>query len=469
MDERNLPLGRNIKIGFFHLGSGMADVLSTGIWNRIMISDLGFAATPIGLLVSLRYFLAPLGIWAGRVSDRRTIFGMRRLFWIWLGRGMMVASIFLLGFQTARLAGGQAATAVVWLILALALLLFSLGNAISGSTFLALIYDRASESQRGRAVGVVWTFLLLGFTIAGIFFGALLPSEQTPIQDLLIIAPSGYFDDGPAYTPQVLQSLFLVTGLLLGSLWFFSLLGEEKRHQFVSTEDDSDSSLKDDLKLVWRSPPMRFFAFYLSLSMIFAFSQDLILEPFAADVFDMDAKHTTRFAAYWGSMSILGTLLFLALSRRVKFLTNTNMSIIGVGFLIITFALFSVSALMEIRGIVTPGLILLGLGLGFWNVGTLGLMMDMSPFGRAGTFLGFWTLVVTVARGVGVSGGGIVRDVTLQLSDSITMSYGAVFVLGTLGLCLALYALTQVHVDRLQPEQAQGVDAQAVFAGALDA
>ncbi len=464
MDERNFPIERNIKIAFFHLGSGMADVLSTGIWNRIMISDLGFAATPIGLLVSLRYFLAPLGIWAGRISDRRTVFGMRRLFWIWLGRGMMVASIFLLGFQTARLAGGQTATVVVWIILALALLLFSLGNAISGSTFLALIYDRASKSQRGRAVGIVWTFLLLGFTVAGIFFGVLLPSEQTTMQDLPIITPIGYFDETPAYTPQVLQSLFLVTGLLLGSLWFFSLLGEEKRHQYTSTESASDSSLKEDLKLVWRSSPMRFFAFYLSLSMIFAFSQDLILEPFAADVFEMDAKHTTRFAAYWGSMSILGTLLFLALSRRVKLLTNTNMSIIGVGFLIITFALFSISALMEIRGIVTPGLVLLGLGLGFWNVGTLGLMMDMSPFGRAGTFLGFWTLVVTVARGVGVSGGGIVRDVTLQLSGNITMSYGAVFVLGTLGLCFALYVLTQIHVDQLQPENAQAVDAQAVFA-----
>ena len=465
MDNRNLPIGRNLKIGFFHLGSGMADVLGSGIWNRIMISDLGFAATPIGFLISLRYFLAPVGIWAGRVSDRKTIFGMRRLFWIWLGRLMMVGSIFLLGYQTSRLAGGQSATALVWIILALALLLFSLGSAISSSTFLALIYDRAGESQRGRAVGVVWTFLLLGFTIAGIFFGIMLPSDQTSIQNLLILAPTGYFDAGPAYTPQVLQSLFLVTGLLLGSLWFFSLLGEEKRDQFTETESEMDSSLKDDLKLVWQSRPMRFFGFYLSLSMIFAFSQDLILEPFAADVFEMDAKHTTRFAAYWGSMSILGTLLFLALSRRVKFLTNTNMSIIGVGFLIVTFALFSLSALMEIRGIVTPGLVLLGLGLGFWNVGTLGLMMDMSPAGRAGTFLGFWTLVVTLSRGVGVSGGGIIRDITLRLSESITLSYGLVFVIGTVGLCVALYMLMQVQVDRLASEPAQ---TQTVFAGALD-
>ena len=31
----NLSVGRNMKIGLFHLGSGMADVIITGFWNRI--------------------------------------------------------------------------------------------------------------------------------------------------------------------------------------------------------------------------------------------------------------------------------------------------------------------------------------------------------------------------------------------------------------------------------------------------
>ena len=43
----------------------MADVLTTGLWNRVMISDLGYSATPVGLLLGLRYFLAPLGLWPG--------------------------------------------------------------------------------------------------------------------------------------------------------------------------------------------------------------------------------------------------------------------------------------------------------------------------------------------------------------------------------------------------------------------
>ena len=172
--SKGLSLGRNLKIGMFHLGSGMADVLATGVWNRIMVADLGYGATLVGLLTGLRYFLAPLGIWAGRYSDTHVIAGHRRLFWIWLGRVMMAVSTVSLGFATAelvnlRLNPSSASTATLnWLIIILSFSLFSLGNAISGSTFLALLHDRAAPDQRGRAVGLVWTFLLVGFTVGGV-------------------------------------------------------------------------------------------------------------------------------------------------------------------------------------------------------------------------------------------------------------------------------------------------------------
>ncbi len=461
--SQHLSLARNLKIALFHLGSGMADVLATGVWNRIMISDLGFSATPIGLLVSLRYFLAPLGVWAGRVSDRRAIGGYRRLFWVWLGRAMMVLSLFALGLATASLARGAEATLAMWAIISLALLLFSLGNALSGSTFLALIYDRAPQHQRGRAVGLVWTFLLMGFTVGGILFGVMLPSD-------------GELTNGMSFTPDTLQNLFIVAGLVLGSLWFISLVGEERRSSGAvegMTETEARGSLRGDLKLVWHNRHTRFFLFYLALSMIFAFAQDLVLEPFAGDVFQMDARHTTRFAAYWGSMSILGSLLFLWLSRRVKWLDNTTMSYIGVAVLVVTFAMFAVSSLGAVRGLVTPGLILLGLGLGLWNIGTLGLMMDMSPSSRAGTFLGFWTLVVTFARGFGVSGGGIMRDIVLSLTANMQLAYGVVFVAEFFGLLLALWMLSRVNIrvyrSTQQAEQDESAgDMAQVFAGAIE-
>ena len=471
-DPQHLSIARNLKIGLFHLGSGMADVLATGVWNRIMITDLGFSATPIGILVSLRYFLAPLGVWAGRMSDRHAVGGYRRLFWVWLGRALMVASLLMLGVSTASIARGVEVTPLIWLALSLSLLLFSFGTAISGSTFLALIYDRAPERERGRAVGLVWTFLLLGFSVGGVVFGLMLP----PAQGLMSLRDFGsasfitYVQNpgGLRFSPETLQNLFVAAAVILGGLWFFSLFGEERRSRGAvkpQPGSEAQTSLVDDLRLAWRNRQTRLFFWYLSLSMLFAFTQDLILEPFAGDVFRMDARHTTRFAAYWGSMAILGTLVFLALSRRYPRLTNAVMNYIGVGVLIVTFGVFALSSLAQIRGLVTPGLILLGIGLGVWNIGTLGMMMEMSPFGSAGTFLGFWTLVVTIARGVGVSGGGVLRDLFLNLTGSHSLAYGLVFLIEAVGLIVALVILTRINVSVFKRETTETA---AVLAGAMD-
>lgn len=460
--EPNLSVGRNLKISIFHLGSGMADVLTTGVWNRIMVADLGFGATIVGLLTGLRYFLAPFGIWAGRYSDTRHVGGYRRLFWIWLGRAMMAFSTVTLGFGTAELVAmaqnGVTGDAPIglWLMLIISFLLFSLGNALSGSTFLALVYDRSAEHQRGRAVGLVWTFLLLGFTIGGIFFSVMLPHDESTSGNI-------------SFTAESVQTLFFVTAILLALMWFFSLLGEEKRGTMQgATHNENATSLRHDLSLVWHSRSMRFFLFYLVLSMLFAFLQDTVLEPFAAQVFDMPVQTTNRFSAYWGSMAILGSFGFLFLSRRYPTLSNARMSQGGVLFLIIAYVIFAVSSIAEIRGLVTPGLIVLGLGLGMWNIGTLGLMMDMSPLGRAGTFLGFWTLCVTFARGVGVSGGGIVRDIALTLSGEYSATYGVVFVLGFLGLGLSWWALSQVNLKQYQSDLQQESDMATLLSGAMD-
>ncbi len=437
-----LSLARNLKIALFHLGSGMVDVLATGVWNRIMVADLGFSATLVGLLTGLRYFLAPLGVVAGRFSDTHTVGGYRRMFWIWLGRAMMALSTVTLGFATAELvrraqAGISAATPPgLWLSLAVSFLLFSLGSAISGSTYLALIYDRATDRQRGRAVGLVWTFLLIGFAAGGVFFSLLLPSEAT----------AGEL----GFTAQSVLTLFLVAAGVLAVLWFVSLLGEERRNPKVAkAKAEPRSSLRHDLSLVWRSRAMTMFLLYLTLSMAFVFLQDTVLEPFAGQVFGMEAHVTNRFAAYWGGMAIIGSFAALALSGKRKHFNSSSFSLGGVIILVIAYAVFGLSALSEIRQLVTPGLMLLGVGMGIWNIGTLGMMMEMSPEGRAGTFLGFWTLCVTFARGAGVAGGGIARDLTLYLTGDFALAYGSVFCCGLLGLLLALLALWQVkQTDR---------------------
>jgi BCD family chlorophyll transporter-like MFS transporter len=450
--DKGLSPARNTKIGFFHLGSGMADVLTSGVWNRIMITDLGVSATPVGLLVSLRYFLAPLGVWAGRISDRQSFLGFRRLFWVWLGRLMMVLSTFGLGYGTSELMR-DANNGMSWLFIVVSMVLFSMGNAISGSTFLALIYDRANDEQRGRAIGIVWTFLLVGFTVGGILFSIMLKNDEAALTGVL--------------TPEKIINSFLIAGGIFLGLWFFSLLGEERRGgSFEVSEKETGSSLRADLSLVWQNPAMRFFFLFLTLSMFFAFSQDLILEPFGGDVFGMDAAKTSGFTAYWGTTSILASLFSLWLLRKRNW-TNTKLSQVGMWMLVATFALLTLSAFLKMQFLINPMLILLGTGLGFWNIGTLGLMMDMSPVGRAGTFLGFWSMSVTLARGGGVSTGGILRDLGLGLTGDFTMAYGMAFFAGMIGLSVALWCLNSIHVENYERVDS-GERTTAVLAGSMD-
>ncbi|MBI1276822.1 MAG: MFS transporter [Anaerolineaceae bacterium] len=463
--QENLSIRRNLKLGLFHLGSSMADIIITGLWNRVMISDLGYAATPVSLLISLRYFLAPLGIWAGRISDQRSVGGFRRMFWIGTGRAMMAIGILILGVATTSLAQGGGITGMAgndtaqWIGIVLAILLFSLGNSISGGTFLALLYDRTPEHQRGRAIGIVWTFLLIGYAIFGVIFGRLLPHNEGVA--------------GLSFAPEALQNVFIIAAVSMAILWLISMIYEERRankggetYTSGSQQEYSTSALAD-LKLVINNRAMRYFMLFLALSMFSAFSQDLILEPFGGDVFQMDAAHTTRFNSYWGTTAIIGMILFLFLARRYKSLNNRVLSYAGVAILTAAFGIFTISALAQIRPLVTWGLLVFGIGQGIWTVGANGLMMDMSPNGRAGTFLGFWTLVVTFARGGGQGAGGIIHDIGISVFGSPSAAYGICFLVGTVGLALSIVMLRQANIKAYKAEHVP-TDAVGVLATALD-
>jgi MFS transporter, BCD family, chlorophyll transporter len=106
---------RSFKIGSFHIGSSMTDVMLSGVWNRVMITDLGVAAWPVSLLLAARYFLAPLAIWAGHESDTHPIRGSRRTAYIWLGRLMMLVALPLLPLSVGLIAEGDATWAGCWL------------------------------------------------------------------------------------------------------------------------------------------------------------------------------------------------------------------------------------------------------------------------------------------------------------------------------------------------------------------
>jgi MFS transporter, BCD family, chlorophyll transporter len=455
---------RNMKLGMFHIGSSMADILTTGVWNRIVINELGMAATPVALLISLKYFITPFSIWAGQRSDVTEWRGYRRLPFIWGGRLLMVISFFILGLATVLLADNfsrghllsylslpqlevipQPSTDAVWAWLGFvaAFLMFSIGSALSGTTFLSLVYDITPKPQRTRVISVIWFFLIVGFAGAGILYGQLLRD----------------------YTREGFIALFVSVPLIMGGLWLFSLFGEEKPHMVAAPTERR--AFWADLRTAWADQQTRLFFAYLGLSTLFFYTQDVILEPFGAKVFGMSVAHTSRFATYWGSMALIGIIISLVAARRFPHLiTNLSLSKWSLWVLVIGFGMFLVAALFLIRPLVTVALVVMGIGLGMWTVGGLGLMMDMTRTLGAGLYLSLWTVSETLARGLGTVLGGVVKDVGFALTGQYHLAYGAVFAVQVIGFIVALLVLQRVNVNLFQRQQAPSAD--AVLAAQLE-
>jgi MFS transporter, BCD family, chlorophyll transporter len=419
----NFPLRRNLKLGIFHVGSAMWDVLATGVWNRIMISELGYAATPVGLLLALRYFLAPLAVWAGVRSDSTNWRGYRRLPWVWAGRLSMLLGFLIIAFSTVELVNHGD---LWWAGIALGFVAASIGYSISGSTFLALVYDRAADSQRGRAVGIVWTFLLAGYAVAGVMFGRLLPD----------------------YSESGFLRFSVGVSVIILLIWLFALWSEEKPSTQQRSSRTPDLHLKADLKALFSQRTPRLLGIFMLLSFVGAFMQDPILEPFGGDVFKLNVGETSRFQAYWGTMAILSSMAALWGYRRFQAWGYERLARWGVVLLAITFIGLMVTALTARESMLRSWLIFLGMAYGLWNIGTLGLMVQNSREQMAGLDLGVWTTVVTLCRGLAYFLGGLLFDVFSAGFGDVATAYALVFALEAVLLVASLAVLNRFSVSQ---------------------
>ena len=412
---------RTIKLGTFHIGSSAADLLVTGIWNRIMIVDLGAPAAPIALLSAIRYLLAPLSLWAGHRSDTRPIFGSHRLAYIWLGRGLMLLSLPLLPISAAILSRG--AGSLSWWALTLgAFLLFGTGTLISGPAYLALVHDSAPYARRGQAISIVQFILVASFAFLPLTFARLLP-----------IYDAGSF----------LRLGWIVT-VGAAVLWFVSVWREERAPAANRSEPAAD--LRQTFALIWTDLRTRRYAAFLGASAFFAFMQDAVLEPFGGDVFGLTVGETTRFNAFWGSGVLLGMVLTMLLTRRWR--PDRQVSTTAWGLLLLALPLFALGAASWIESLplVRPTLMKFGLGFGVFTVGGVSLLMAMSVEGRAGAYLGLWSVILLVARGAGIAAGGVLRDLALGFTGSLPSAYALVFWVEAVGAILSIGLLLRVNV-----------------------
>ena len=430
---------RMLRLSSFQIGSAMGDILVTSIWNRVMISQFGIPAAPVSLLIALRYLLSPLSLWAGYRSDTRPFLGMRRTSYIWLGRGLMVLSLPLLGWSLMRFSAvhelGSTADGIGWVLAVLSSLLYGVGTLISGSPYLALVRDSAPKAKQGLAISTAETVLIIFFAIVGISFSLWMRE----------------------FDPLVFWEMVIGTMLIGGFFWLFSIWGVEqqiRRQKGVTLQQEmaqeaqrATGSLLATMGRIWQDKRTRRFFVFLSLATFSAWAQDAILEPFGAEVFDLPLARTTRFNSYWQAATVLTLVGGAYLWRKrppeqQRGITSGGLAVMAVGMLLLGGA-----AVSHQVHLIELALLLFGAGFGIYTFGGLSLMAVMSSDKEAGAYLGLWTISVVVFKGLGTFVGGALRDLLLlSLSVSAGTGYGLIFLLEGVGLVTAVFVLSRVDV-----------------------
>ncbi|MFO0189045.1 MAG: PucC family protein, partial [Alphaproteobacteria bacterium] len=75
-----LPIKRLLRLSLFQISCGMTAVLMVGTLNRVMIVEMGVAASLVAIMVALPLLFAPLRALIGFRSDsHRSVLGWRRV------------------------------------------------------------------------------------------------------------------------------------------------------------------------------------------------------------------------------------------------------------------------------------------------------------------------------------------------------------------------------------------------------
>lgn len=412
--SKDLPLRRLLRLSLFQITVGMAVVLLTGTLNRVMIVELGVPAWLIALMVALPLVFAPLRAFIGFRSDtHRSFLGWRRVPFIWFGSLLQFGGLAIMPFALLVLSGtGHGPVWIGVVGAALAFLLTGAGMHTAQTAGLALAGDLAPESSRPRVIALLYVMLLLGMLVSAVIFALALANFD---QIRLI---------------RVLQGAALATIVLNGiALW-----KQEARNPARTAQDLPRPAFRDAWRKLITQPGMRRFLVTVGLGSVAFSMQDILLEPYGAEVLGLSVSETTMLTA------LLATGALAAFAFAARTLSRGSdphrLAAAGVMIGIVAFTAVILAAPMESPLMFRLGTLLIGFGGGLFGVSTLTAAMGMACEIDNGLLLGAWGAVQATAIGGGIALGGALRDmvnilaVQGHLGPALTgpaVAYGAVY------------------------------------------
>jgi BCD family chlorophyll transporter-like MFS transporter len=418
-----MEIRKILRLGLFQFGAGGLSVLFLGVLNRVMRVELGLDLLTVTLLVGGGHYLGALiAIPFGYYSDRRPIGGYRRTFYVFAGSFLalviLVSSPWVVRWVAADPSSGRVLLGFLYFLVE------GISTYVAGTAYLSLITDLTDRGERGQVTGWVWTLLMVGIIFTGISSGFVLE---------------------PYSIERVIQ-LFFGAAAVVALLSIIALVGQEPRTN--AAIEEASETLTSAFSSILRNREARWFGAFLFLSMFSYFMQDVLLEPFGGDVFGLAPAETTRFNAYMG-VGVVAAMLFGGM-RVIPSKGKPWATSLGIVFMVAAFGALAVSSLVGISQLLPLIILILGVGAGFFTVGGVALMMDMTSTAHTGMFVGAWTLVQAIAKGPTAIVGGALFTMFTSVGFSVAQSYAGVFFLEAIGLAVSLFFLRQVTVEQFK-------------------
>lgn len=437
----DLPLGRLLRLSLFQISTGMAAVLLTGTLNRVMIIELGVSGTLVALMVSLPLIFAPLRALIGFKSDNhKSYLGWRRLPYIFFGTMAQFGGFAILPFALLILSGDGVAQPIVGQVAAaLAFILVGMGMHTTQTAGLALATDLATEENRPRVVALLYVMLLVGMLFSALILGWLL-TDFSPIRLI-----------------QVIQGAAMVTMLLN----FIAVWKQEGRNPALTAHNIERPAFKAQWNALLDEGRTKRLLVATGLGAAAFSMQDVLLEPFGAEVLGMSVGSTTALTALWA----LGTLAGFTIAAQQLANRGEPHRLAGYGAVIgaLAFSLVIMGGAISATPLFCVGVVFIGLGGGLFSVGTLTAAMARARGGRSGLALGAWGAVQATCSGVAIALSGALRDGFSTLAQSGALGsalntpatgYGIVYHIEIMLLFAALIAIGPLakHAPETQPD-----------------
>ena len=410
-----LPLPRLLRLSMFQLSVGMAAVLLTGTLNRVMIVELGVSTSLVAIMVAIPVLAAPFRALIGHRSDtHRSFFGWRRVPFLWFGSLLQFGGLSIMPFALLLLQSqthgptwiGPAAAAV-------AFLLTGLGMHTTQTAGLALAADLSTEDNRPKVVALAFVVLLIGMIIASTLFAVLL------------------VDFTPKQLIQVIQGAAVATvAINVVSMW-----KQEARDRHRTRHDRKRASFREALDQYRANPRSGRLLLAVGLGSAAFSMQDVLLEPYGAELLDLTVSQTTLLTGLWA----LGTLLGFSLAGRLLLKGHEMHRVAALGILagIVAFSAVIFSGTLQSDALFRGGALLIGFGGGLFAVGTMLAAVALADTSDSGFAVGAWGAVQATAIGIGLALGGVIRDVVNSLTS--TGALGAALNHGSTGYNTVYY------------------------------